>query len=409
VLDTGTYTLSAYNYGNGSCGYLNFCGNINQTVYIPAIGDTSNNNFIGFSGAAGFNLGIHPGWTSANPGFTKEYWVFYYNSGATTYNGPATITLNYDPNLTYLYTSDQPAPVNNTATHTLTWNVSSVPGILGNNWIQLNGFFQVPANLSLNYLLQTTYTITPTAGDCDTSDNYYTYSEPVTGSHDPNEKTVSPAGPVTEADSVLTYTIHFQNTGTDSTHFVIIKDTLSPYLDPATVRNIASSDKYSAFNISGNGILTWTFNPLRIVDSMTDPAASKRFIMFTVHKKANLPIGTTINNTASIYFDYNPAVVTNTVRDTAALPTYIFEISNSNVSVKAYPNPFSDVTHIVVNGLNEKFGFELYDVTGRLQQSIPAIDNNQFDLHKGQLANGVYLYRILVTGKPAAYGKLVVE
>jgi|GEM_PF-1415994 hypothetical protein len=91
------------------------------------------------------------------------------------------------------------------------------------------------------------------------------------------------------------------------------------------------------------------------------------------------------------------------------LPTGIDEIKETGASIKAFPNPFNDVTHIVVTGINEKFGFELYDVTGRLQQTIPAIDNNQFDVHKGQLANGVYLYRILVTGKAAAYGKLVVE
>ena len=132
--------------------------------------------------------------------------------------------------------------------------------------------------------------------------------------------------------------------------------------------------------------------------------------MFTVKKKANLPIGTTINNTASIYFDYNDAVVTNTVADTEAWPNYIFEVSNnSNVSVKAFPNPFSDITHIVVTGLNEKFGFELYDVTGRLQQSVPSVGNNQFEVRRGLLAKGVYLYRIIVTGKPAAYGKLVIE
>jgi len=410
VTDTGLFTLTAFNYWSSNCANFTFCGNSNQTVYLPVIGDTSNNNNIGLVAANGFNLGIHPGWSSANPGFIKEYWVYYYNSSQTAYNGPATITLNYDPNLTYLYTDKTPAPNVNTAAHTLTWSVSSVPSLFNNDWLQLDGYFQVPATLSLSYQLQSTFTITPMVGDCDTSDNQYSYSETVTGSHDPNEKTVSPSGPVTEADSVLTYTIHFQNTGTDSTHFVVIKDTLSPNLDPTTVRNIASSDKYSSFNVSGRGILTWTFNPLRVVDSMTNPSGSKRFIMFTVKKKAGLPIGTIISNTASVYFDYNAAVVTNTVSDTAALPTYIFEVTNNtNVSVKAFPNPFNDVTHIVVTGLNEKFGFELYDVTGRLEQSMPSVDNNQFDIHRGQLANGVYLYRILVTGKPAAYGKLVVE
>jgi hypothetical protein len=83
--------------------------------------------------------------------------------------------------------------------------------------------------------------------------------------------------------------------------------------------------------------------------------------------------------------------------------------NNSNVSVKAFPNPFNDITHIVVTGINEKFSFEMYDVTGRLQQSIPAVDNNQFEVRRGLLAKGVYLYRIIVTGKPAAYGKLVIE
>jgi uncharacterized repeat protein (TIGR01451 family) len=411
ITDTGTFELSALNYWTGICGNLTFCSNSPQTVYLPVLGDSSVNNNIGLENSTGsFNLGIHPGWTSADPGFVKQYWVFYYNSSPAGYNGPATVTLNYDPNLVYLYTDESPAPVVDNLNHTLTWQVSSVPDIYNNNWAQLDGYFQVPSTLSLNYQLQSTFTITPKIGDCDTTDNQYSYSEIVTGSHDPNEKTVSPSGPVTADDSVLTYTIHFQNTGTDSTHFIVIRDTLSPNLDPATVRNIASSDAYSKFGISGSGILTWTFNPLRVVDSATNPGGSKRFIMFTVHKKPNLPIGTPINNTASVYFDYNTAVVTNTVSDTEALPTYIFEVSNnSNVSVKAFPNPFNDVTHIVVTGINEKFGFELYDVTGRLQQTIPSIDNNQFDVHKGQLANGVYLYRILVTGKPAAYGKLVVE
>ncbi len=314
----------------------------------------------------------------------------------------------YDSNLVYQYSDDSTLPTNNAAAHTLSWTVNSVPNF-NYGWTQLDGYFQVPSTLSLNYLLQSDFTITPFAGDCDTTDNHYHYSETVIGSHDPNEKDVEPAGPITESDSILTYTIHFQNTGTDSTHFVVIKDTLSSNLDPATVRNIASSDKYSNFTISGKGILTWTFNPLRIVDSITNPSGSKRFITFTVKKKANLPVGATISNTASVYFDYNTAVVTNTVADTVTV-SGIFEVANnSGISVKAFPNPFNDFTNIVITGLNEKFSFELYDVTGRLEQSIPSVTNNQFQIQRGGLANGIYLYRIAVANKQVAYGKLVVE
>jgi fimbrial isopeptide formation D2 family protein len=397
-------------YSYSSCNNFTFCNNINQTVSLPVLGDSSVNNNVGLSSSSGYDLALHPGWTSADPGFQKEYWVMPYNQSIAPAPAPITVVFNYDPNLIYQY-SLAPLPVVDTVGHTLTWTMNTVPSPYY-DWdnFRFQNFFMVPASLSLNYQLQSDFRITPVSGDCDSSNNHYHYSETVIGSHDPNAKTVSPAGPVTAEDSILTYTIYFQNTGSDSTHFVIIKDTLSPNLDPASVRNIASSDKYSSFNVSGKGVLTWTFNPLRIVDSATNPAGSKRFIMFTVKKKAGLSIGSTISNTAFVYFDYNTAVVTNTVIDTESLPLHIFEISNiADITVKAFPNPFNDYTHIVVTGINEKFGFELYDATGRLQQSIPSVDNNQFEVHKGELSDGVYMYRILVAGKPAAYGKLVVE
>ena len=83
--------------------------------------------------------------------------------------------------------------------------------------------------------------------------------------------------------------------------------------------------------------------------------------------------------------------------------------TESNFSVKAFPNPFGDVTNIEVTGLSEKFGFELYDITGRLQQSISNVESNRVTVHKGELSNGVYLYRIKIAGKPVANGRLVVE
>ena len=153
--------------------------------------------------------------------------------------------------------------------------------------------------------------------------------------------------------------------------------------------NVAGSAKYSAFNISGKGILTWTFNPYFLPDSLTDANGSKGFVMFTVKKKPNLPENTIISNTASVYFDYNIPVVTNTVTDTVVTPLLIFEVSgNSGIDVKAFPNPFNDVTNIVVSGINQPFGFELADVTGRIQQKLPTVNNNRFQIHRDGLAGG---------------------
>ena len=296
-------------------------------------------------------------------------------------------------------------------THTVTWQIDTPLGWLDTiDAPQIQSFFLVPSTFSPTGILTSHFTISPTTGDCDTSNNHLSFTEYASGSKDPNEKDVSPADAISTDDSVLTYTINFQNTGTDSTHFIIVKDTLSPDLEPSTARTLAGSAKYSSFSISGSGILTWIFNPYKLVDSITNPTGSKGFVTFSVKKKPNLPIGATISNTASIYFDYNSAVVTNTVTDTVVNPLAISEVTGVNgVTVKAFPNPFANVTNIVVTGLNEKYDFTLYDVTGRVEQKIPSLNTTQFEVNRDGLAAGIYLYRITSGNVQIACGKLVVE
>ena len=409
VATAGTYTLSAHNYGwNYSCGSVTMCGNSSQVVTIATAGDSARNNDFTYATSGGFNMDLHPGWTSANPGFEKEYWIYCGNISGIPYSGPGTVVFSYDPNL--IYQSCNPVAEHNLDAHTLTWAIDSFANT--GWWDQdLRCMFMVPQTLSLNTLLHSDFRMLPMVGDCDTTNNKLMVSEVVTGSRDPNEKDVEPAGAILETDSVLTYSIHFQNNGTDSTHFIIVYDTLSQSLDPASVRTVASSHPYSKFDVMGQGVLKWTFNPLRLVDSLTNPEGSKGFIRFTVKKRHNLPIGSVISNKAHIYFDYNEPVVTNTVADTISLPSYIFEPGSSNgdnITVKAFPNPFSDYTTIVVNGLTDKFDFELYDLTGRMVKHTSSIQQSRFEVRRDELAPAVYFYRI-IAGNKAAYGKLVVQ
>ena len=409
--DTGTYYLSVI--GNGAF----FCnaGSCveSATAVIPASGVSANYINLAMNPALnGFDLAIYPTWTSGDPGFTKKYNIFYENYSATPYNGQASVIFVYDPGLLYQYSSGLQPSVD-VANHTLTWALN---GVQLNQGQQLTPYFLVPDTMNAGYVLHGSFTITPYSGDCDTSNNYFAYSDLVTGSFDPNEKDVTPANNLSANDSVLTYTIHFQNTGTDSTHFIVVKDTLSPNLDPLTARTIASSSKGYNFTITGSGILTWTFNPYFLPDSSTNPGGSKGFVSFSVNKKRGLAPGSVISNTAGIYFDYNRPVATNTVTDTFANPAGIAQISgnSSTVTVSAYPVPFNDETTIIVNGLDKKYDFELYDVTGRLMRKIPAINTNRFVLQRNGMAAGVYMYRITALTQSSglnqvAVGRLVVQ
>jgi hypothetical protein len=144
---------------------------------------------------------------------------------------------------------------------------------------------------------------------------------------------------------------------------------------------------------------------------MRNAQGSKGFVSFQVKRNMNVPIGTSITNSATIYFDYNSGVVTNRVGDTITpAVSAIAQVKPADaVSVKAFPNPFANFTNIQVTGLNEKYDFELYDVTGRLMKRMSSVQATQFELDRNELSSGMYLYRVVVNNKQVAYGKLAVE
>lgn len=405
VTTTGNFTVNAGSNWSSGCSSINACGS--QSASFANVGDSVTVN-LGFTSSSGYDLAIHPGWTSANPGFDKNYWVLYFQESVPAYTGAATIVFKYDPIL--IYQSNNNGGVHNAATHTITWTINSVPqGFWDWNTVP-RAYFTVPANTPVGYQLSQEFTITPIANDCDTSDNHLLVVEPVTGSRDPNEKEVLPAGDILEEDSVLTYTIHFQNTGNDTTWFITIKDTLSQYLNPASVVNLASSHDYASFNISEKGILTWLFNPIFLVDSATNEPASKGFIKFKVKKRSGLPLNTQITNRASIYFDYNEPIITNTVSSKLTEPNFIFTPgADPSIAVSAAPNPFTQTTVISIAGVNSTYDFELFDISGQLLKKKTAMADTRFEISREGISAGVYFYSVTTINKQKAYGRLVIN
>jgi hypothetical protein len=90
---------------------------------------------------------------------------------------------------------------------------------------------------------------------------------------------------------------------------------LSPYLDPSTIVPGASKHPYT-FTLSGQGVMTWRFDHIMLPDSLTNEEESKGFFNYTVNQRQNNPLGTVIENTAYIYFDFNDAIITNTTINT---------------------------------------------------------------------------------------------
>ncbi|MCB0556788.1 MAG: hypothetical protein KDD02_24800 [Phaeodactylibacter sp.] len=236
------------------------------------------------------------------------------------------------------------------------------------------------------------------------------------GSYDPNDKQALPRGydelHYLKAGTDIEYLIRFQNTGTDTAFTVVIRDTLSPLLDPASVKPGASSHDYD-WALSGEGILTFTFNHIMLPDSNVNEAASHGFVKFGISQRPGNQLGSVINNRAGIYFDFNAPVLTNTVFHT--LGEDFVQVVNTEepaqaarLSVTVAPNPVSQWAAFSVEGMEFTEGdFLLYHSNGALalRQSF---QNSQFGLDVSQLPGGMYFFRLVVDGRPVGSGKLVV-
>jgi len=397
-------------YANQIIGYTPTCpvsGTLN--VNFSSTCDTSyDNNFGFYSDPNYFDLSVFYSWTGANPGFNKTYRLFGYNYGPTAQN--ATLRLTYDPALQY--SSSDMGGINNPTLHIVEWTAYLQPYSYFNTVVQAE--FYVPTSVSITDTLCALFEILPITGDANPLNNTRYFCQPVTGSWDPNSKDVFPRGQgpqgyILQTDSVLYYTIHFQNTGNDTAFTVEIKDTLSQYLNPATIVPGASSHPYT-FDLTGHGILTFRFDNILLPDSNVSEPKSNGYLNYTVNMKHNLPIGTVIENKASIFFDFNEPIVTNTTVNTIASPLKIKEIEN-NVSVTVYPNPFNDYTMFEIhNGkTNAEYSIDIYDMLGKCVRSMQNITENYIKVSAKGLESGIYSYKVLQNKEVAGIGKIIIE
>jgi hypothetical protein len=145
-------------------------------------------------------------------------------------------------------------------------------------------------------------------------------------------------------------------------------------------------------------------------DSTSNPEGSKGYIKYKIHTNPALPEGSTINNTADIYFDSNPAIRTNTTLNTIAYKLLIDQLE-ANIHFQAYPNPFENTINFTMDGMqNGKATIVLIDVLGNkvLQKEFTATNTfTKIQLQTDQLTNAVYMYQLMQNGKVLSEGKLI--
>lgn len=277
------------------------------------------------------------------------------------------------------------------------------PTISGNDYIYtISDFGTVNPNIdfALEFTTQTTATIgdtvcfdvavTPTVGDQQPSNNIWSLCLPVLNSYDPNAKDVTPTAVAPGYADWLTYTIHFQNTGNAPAFNIRLEDTLDARFDLASFEYLDASH-YNTWVLDQNR-LTIHFPNIMLADSASDPAGSQGSFMFRIRPKANQPLGSSLPNTAAIYFDFNAPIITNAA-------TVDFNViagrpdPDAALPLTVAPNPSSGTFHVAILGKSAPASWQVVNVMGQLVKE-GRNSGSTFNVDLGEMPRGIYLLQV---------------
>jgi hypothetical protein len=174
-------------------------------------------------------------------------------------------------------------------------------------------------------------------------------------------------------------------------------------LQLSTLKIISSShfDKLS-FSTDSPSIY-FNFLNINLPDSGKSYSGSQGFVTFQVEPVKGLVPQTVITNTANIYFDANPAIVTNLVKNTIVnnIPLAIISNGDAYSSWTIYPNP-NNGKLIIANPVfkkSDKLELNVYNILGeRVHTENPKLRNGELELNHS-LPSGIYLLKVAVANQ----------
>jgi uncharacterized repeat protein (TIGR01451 family) len=224
-------------------------------------------------------------------------------------------------------------------------------------------------------------------GEQDFMFNQASFVATVLNSYDPNDKRCHlPTYIQPDEQENLPFTVRFQNDGNYPALNVVVRDTISTNLDLSTFRFIGSKHPVSYTVDPVSREVVFRFSGIQLLPSVDSLEGSQGYFTYEIKELANLNLNSEIKNTAYIFFDFNPAIITNT---TLNINGYAGNPSFQNESIMLFPNPFKGTFQI--SGI-EKGSLFLHSTTGQLILSKEYTNGDLIDV--SGLENGFYLVRL---------------
>lgn len=342
------------------------------------------------------------------PGFTSMKRISYTNFSSTSVSN-VVLKYKYSSVLSIKAGTSTPYTMLN---NIITWNLGTLASYAtGNKYANFN---TPTTGVSIGSLHYDTAWIEPAdTNDCNLTNNIAIYTDTCTSSWDPNDKAVSPNGNILPEEKELEFLVRFQNTGNAPAHNVVIKDPIDASIDVSSIAMLDASHECT-MHLRDDNMLQFEFANIMLPDSGTDYDKSQGYVSFKARLRDNLSLGTKINNTAYIYFDFNEAVITNTTINTIykKSTSAVYPVLNQEAEIKLYPNPVqnSQTTLEILTKTPKKVSYNIIDISGRIIETstqTQATSDFKKTLMLDAYGSGVYFIEIYLDGMSSKLIKVV--
>jgi hypothetical protein len=336
------------------------------------------------------------------PGFSYNNVITYKNNGITPVSG----TLNYTHDSILMLTNITQTGTTPT-TNGFTYNYTDL--LPGESRVIITSF-TVPTipTVTLGQIVANTASST-NAGDVNPANNSFNFSQVIVGSYDPNDKMEAHGGKIEfndfDTNDYLFYTIRFQNTGTANAQFVRLVDDLNDKLDETSIRMVSASHDYTLTRTDMN--LVWKFDQINLPPEIADEIGSNGYVQFKIKPKPGFTVGDIIPNTAEIYFDYNPAIITNTFN--TEFVQVLGKPEFSQATIRLYPNPAKESFTIHNSGTETIGEISIYEISGKIIFQQTKSFETQTTIPVSNFSKGIYMVEIISENKSKLTKKLIVE
>jgi sugar lactone lactonase YvrE len=241
----------------------------------------------------------------ARPGFLAQYQLVVTNKGSSTQSGDVTFT--YDHTKLGALTSTPSHSI--VSSNQVSWSFTNLAPFQSFT-VLVESTVSPPPTVNIGEILPFCSTINTPQTDVTPNDNSFCLNQIVVGAYDPNDIACI-EGPnilISEVGNDVNYLIRFENTGTYPAQNVVVKTSIDlSKFDISTFTPTGGSALYTTSVTNGNEI---AFNFQNIQLGYT-AGSNTGYVSFKIKTLPSLVVGNSFGCQASIYFDFNPPIITN--------------------------------------------------------------------------------------------------